>query len=133
MEYLIAGKPSADRRAAPRVRVFAAGLLASPDGTKAHDFLIRDLGTAGLQIRLSANHSVPEGSYLIDLKNGQAYESRMVWRVKSLAGLGFRNTYVVRGTLPENLRFLRQLHDDGGKRLTRRIDNLWPTGRATPH
>ena len=128
MNYQITGKPSTDRRAAPRVRVFAAGLLASPDGTKISDCLIRDLGTGGLQIRLGTNHPIPDGTFLIDLKNGQVYESRMLWRMKSLVGLSFRETFVVRGTLPENMRFLLQLYEEGSKRLYRRVEDLWPAG-----
>jgi hypothetical protein len=114
-----------DRRKSQRKREFAPGLLAYGSEANALNCLIRDIGTDGAQIRVSATQPIPDEVYLLSLRNRSLYHARPIWRRGSLTGLSFEKEYVINNLLPVHLEFLRSLLIEA---KLRQVDQLTAQG-----
>jgi hypothetical protein len=79
------------------------------DGTFTVDCAIRDISEGGAKIILSRQQLLPPEFYLIIVKYCVAYQAKIAWRNFPARGLKFSNKYPLSETVPEELKFLRQL------------------------
>jgi len=78
----------ADRRHEPRHRAMLTGKLLHGDAFTV-DCAIRDIAAEGARINLPDDVELPAQLYLIEVRNGVAYEAQIIWRRPPLAGLRF--------------------------------------------
>ena len=110
-----------ERRKVERKRAFTAGLLVYGGGAFVLDCLIRDIGAAGAQVRISKAQPIPNEAYLIDLRTWLGYQTCRIWHRSSLAGFRFEQEYPLNGMLPSNLEFLRSLFIEAQLRQVERL------------
>ncbi len=113
-----------ERRRSPRLRALAAGFLAHADGQLISDCLVRDVGTAGVQIRANERVQIPENSYLVNLATRILFRVRPVWRHGSLASLAFDAFYVIGASLPPHDAFVPRLCNEAKHRRMNRLVEL---------
>ena len=84
---------SADQRKTTRQRVFLSGKVVFGETDLTVDCLIRDLSRTGAKVKLAGVLPLPPDVYLLELKSGMAFESRIVWRRLPEIGLQFINAH----------------------------------------
>jgi len=83
-----------------------------PDGAFTLDCTIRNISEGGAKVILAKRQPLPSDLYLIVVKYSVAYWTKVVWLNYPARGLKFSTTYMMNGTLPDNLKFLRALWGD---------------------
>lgn len=99
-----------DSRLAKRKRVLLSGKIAYGDGAFSCDCSIRDISAEGARIGISGATMLPKYFYLIDLRQGSAYDCEVVWRNASQTGVRFRNAIELAANRDPSLAFLRRLY-----------------------
>jgi len=79
------------------------------DGAQVFDCSIRDLSEGGARVTVPATQPLPSHVYLINLRDGLAYESVVVWKRGSEAGLSFLKTHQVGELGGTELAYLKRL------------------------
>jgi hypothetical protein len=100
-------KDALDGRKAPRRRVLLKGKLVYGDPPMTLDCAISDMSRGGARVRLEGSQPVTDTVYLIDVRHGRAFRSRVAWRRANLLGLAFRGLYDLRHPPPEAPKILR--------------------------
>lgn len=110
-----------ERRQSSRLRALVAGFVASTDGSLISDCLIRDVGTAGVQIRANERAKIPANAYVTNLATRTVFQVQPVWRHGSLVGMAFDAIYIVGTSLPAHLCFIPGLCADAKHRRMSRL------------
>jgi hypothetical protein len=103
------GAADAYRERPLRKRTFLSGKLVYGDGDFTMDCAVRDISEGGAKIVLPKHYSLPVELYLIVAKYCIAYRAQIMWVNFPARGLRFSAAYPLDGTLPEGLKFLRNL------------------------
>jgi len=77
-----------ERRPASRRRVLLPGLIVYGNGAYTCDCTFRSLSVSGARIAMTQHLELPERFYLINIRDGLAYDARRVWR--NGVGVGVR-------------------------------------------
>ena len=105
-----------EHRASRRRRVLLGAKLVYADGAMSVDCALRDLSISGARITLKAEQALPNELFLLDLREGLAYEATIVWRRLPDIGLAFRGCHSLRGAASSELQRLRQIWVDAAAR-----------------
>ena len=73
------GAPRQERRPAFRQRVLLGGLIVYRNGDFTCDCTFRSLSTTGARIAVAQLFQFPTQFYVINLRDGVAYDARVVW------------------------------------------------------
>jgi hypothetical protein len=106
MKPIEAGKP-AERRRTPRHRALLAGKLANDDARLTIDCVIRNLSADGALIETSSPQMIPNELHLVHIREGVAWDARVIWRRGNQAGLQLLERHDLRQTTEVQLRALR--------------------------
>jgi|SRR5579859_3233649 len=82
----------ADRRPTPRMRVLLTGLIVYGHGAFTCDCKFRNLSSGGARIILANAVALPARFHLINVRDGIAHESRLVWKKGLELGVKLENT-----------------------------------------
>ena len=115
---------SIDRPAAPpqegrntrRQRVLLGGKIAYDNGNYTCDCSIRDLSATGARLGIRGGTVLPKYFYLLDLRNGMAYECEVVWRNAAQTGVKFLGSTALSELTDPKLRYLRNLYVEAALR-----------------
>jgi len=115
---------------APRKRTCLNGKLVYDRGVFTIDCSVRNISEGGAKVVVAGHQPLPSDLYLIVVKYCVAFRAKAMWANFPARGLKFSATYPLSATLPEEVKFLRQLWLDlsarfGGDPVT----GQWQTGR----
>jgi hypothetical protein len=99
----------AEKRKSPRKKAILRGKMVSERGAQSIDCTIRDISDTGARIDLAADQIVPAHFVLIDMRNGNAYEAEVKWRMRSQIGMSFVRCISLDGPLSPENRYLKHL------------------------
>ena len=99
----------ADKRRAVRRRVLFSGKLVSHDGASTIDCTIRDLSSVGAKVRLAGTAPAPTDLWLIEVREGLAFQCRIAWRDLPDVGLDFLSSYELKDADTPELRMLKRI------------------------
>lgn len=99
---------SHERRRACRHRVLLGGRMMSTRSGVTAKCTIRNLSPTGALVGLNPE-AVAGEPVLIVVRDGVAYESRIIWQTEAKAGLQFISTVDLREPLPPRLRRAREI------------------------
>jgi hypothetical protein len=80
-----------------------------PGGASTLDCRVHNISEGGAKIILASRQNLPSDLYLIVFKYGVAHWANIVWLEFPARGLKFSKTYSLSTSLPDELRFLREL------------------------
>jgi hypothetical protein len=91
-----------NRKPPPRRRVLLTGLIVYGNGAFTCDCSFRNLSSAGARIALKQLVQLPEHFYVINVRDGVAYFSRLIWnegleigiKIESVVPLNSRDDYL---------------------------------------
>lgn len=104
--------PAPTNRREARKRTLMSGRIVHQDGAASLDCTILDLSASGARIRTAHGHTLPSHFHLINMRDRTAHEANVVWQKDQFAGLRFDSTYVLGGSLPVYLQYLRKIWMD---------------------
>jgi len=84
-----AGPIGRERRRAPRQRTLLGGKLVHSNGLLSMNCVLRNLSETGARLSLPPDTATPDTFDLIDLKHGEAFACRVVWRQYPVIGVAF--------------------------------------------
>jgi hypothetical protein len=96
-------------RTQPRRRVLLSGKLVYGEPPMSLDCAISDMSRSGARVRLEGPQPVTDSLYLIDVRHGIAFRSRVAWRRGKFLGLSFNGYFDLRNPPPELPKLLRLL------------------------
>ncbi len=102
-------KDPPEHRGTGRRRVLLSGKIVYGEAELCVDCAIRDLSPSGARVRLNAPMLLPGRLFLIDLKSGLAFESRIAWRRTPDLGLQFLKAYELRDSSAPELKTLKRI------------------------
>jgi len=106
---------NSNKRGARRQRTLLAGKLVFGDGAYTSNCAIREISETGARIKMRNTDFFANDVYLIDIKNGVAYEARVVWRKVFEFGVQLNARYDLTN-LPNELAYLRRIWIECGAR-----------------
>jgi hypothetical protein len=98
-----------NNRRTQRRRSLLSGKIAYNNGSYTLSCTIRDLSEVGAKVRIPNGQVLPSQVFLIDIREGCAYDSAVKWQGKTEAGLEFRHKIGLGPDCPEEFRYLRRL------------------------
>lgn len=100
------GVSPVERRGEVRRTLNARGVVTAPDMETA--CLILDLSDHGMRLRLDRSQALPEEVVVVDLVDGVAYPSNVVWQKNQEAGLRQSGAVSLKGLVPARLTQARE-------------------------
>ena len=98
-----------DHRSAGRRRVLLPGLVVYRAGAYTCECTIRSLSPSGARIAMSEHLEIPERFYLLNVRDGVAYDAQVVWRDCTNVGVRFDSTILLAPNTDLVVRRLREL------------------------
>jgi hypothetical protein len=98
-----------DRRPTVRQRVSFPGLIVYANGAQTCDCTFRNLSPGGACIVKMHLLQIPDHFYLINIRDGIAYESRVVWNKARQFGVKFESVVSLAANTDPAFRGLKQL------------------------
>jgi len=108
--------PPENHRQAPRRRALLSGKIAYQNGNFTIPCTIRDISDLGARVRIPEGQILPTQVFLIDVREGSAYECVTKWQRQPDAGLEFRQKIKLDSNCPEEYRYLRRILIDASPR-----------------
>lgn len=102
--------PTPEHRRVSRQRVLLSGRIVYNDGAGSYNCAIRDLSSSGARLGIRGATVLPKYFYLLDLRNGTAHESEVVWRNATQTGVRFHGALALADLTDPKLRYLRNLY-----------------------
>lgn len=96
-------------RPTPRRRVLLPGLIVYANGTQTCDCTLRDLTPGGTRIVVRHLLQLPQHFHLINIRDGVAYNARLVWTKGQEMGVGFEAVISLSGSADLAVERLRKL------------------------
>lgn len=96
-------------RRATRVRTFLGGRIVFHDGAYSYNCVVRDMSEGGARVAIPEARLIPRRVFFLTSKEEVAYDSELVWRTQSMAGLKFRQTIQLATCTDPNLRYLKRV------------------------
>ena len=98
-----------EHRRNPRRRVLLGGKLVFGPTDITLDCTIRDLTDKGARVRILSPVMLPDEVWLIELRNGLAFECRVVWKRVPEFGLAFVRVHDLTATDQPELRMMKRI------------------------
>lgn len=98
-----------ERRPALRRRVLLTGLIVYGQGAFTCDCKFRDVSGGGARIALASAAALPNHFHLINVRDGTAYECRLVWKKNLEMGVKFESTLSLAAKPDQFVERLRKL------------------------
>lgn len=98
-----------NKRRALRRRVLLSGKIAYGGGDFTCSCAIRDISTNGARVRIPDGYILPTQVYLIDVREGCAYDACTKWQRQAEAGLEFRAKIPLGPDCAAEHRYLRRI------------------------
>lgn len=98
-----------DRRQTPRRRALLTGKLVTEDVALTIDCIIRNLTDMGAMVEMPSPHMVPNQIYLLQVKEGLAWDAEVVWRHGARLGLKFSGNHDLNDEIGKSLRPVKRL------------------------
>ena len=98
-----------DQRSTSRRRVFLPGLMGYGNGAYTCDCIIRNLSDTGTRIVMTQHLEIPERFYLINIRDGVAYDAQLVWRNGADVGIRFDSSVSLAANTDLVFRRLKEL------------------------
>jgi hypothetical protein len=101
--------PPRDRKPSSRQRVLLRGLIVYGAGTFTCDCVFRNLTANGARIAVKQLFQIPERFYLINIRDGIAYDASVVWNRSLDIGVKFQSQLPLNSNEDLTYRRLRKL------------------------
>jgi len=98
-----------DRKPSPRLRVLLRGLIVYGAGTFTSECVFRNLTANGARISVDQLFQISERFYLINIRDGVAYDARVVWNKGLDIGVKFEGVMSLSADNNLMLRRLKKL------------------------
>jgi len=98
-----------ERRPRLRKRSLLGALITYADGKFSFDCTIHDLSETGARITLPKNIQMPSRFYLINIRDRQACDAKIVWHKGSEAGVEFVRSFGLAEVSDPALNYLKRL------------------------
>lgn len=108
--------PVENKRRALRKRALLSGKIAYSGGNFTIPCTIRDISELGARVRIPEGQILPTQVFLIDVREGCAYDACTKWQRKPDAGLEFRQKIRLDSNCAEEYRYLRRILIDASPR-----------------
>lgn len=100
---------SAENRLEPRKRVLKAGIIVHNGGEISYDCTILDVSESGVRIRVPRGRAIPAECTIIDIQGRMAHNVTVMWYNWPIAGVRLTASYAIDSSIPEHLKYLRNL------------------------
>lgn len=105
-----------EKRKTARRRTILAGKIVHGNGAFSTSCTIRDMTETGARVKIPSLHiNLPNAVFLIDIRQGAAYESDVAWSRPPELGLHFTARHDM-NALPAELSYLRRIWVDASIR-----------------
>lgn len=101
--------PPVERRRTQRQRALLTGKLATDGANITIDCVIRNLSAEGALVETSSPHLIPNELHLLQVREGVAWDARVVWRRGTKVGLELLERHDLRETTTRQLKALRHV------------------------
>ena len=98
-----------ERRRNPRQRALLTGKLATDGANITIDCVIRNLSADGALVETSSPHLIPNELHLLQVREGIAWDAKVIWRRGSKVGLELIERHDLRATTARQLKVLRHV------------------------
>lgn len=98
-----------ERRPAPRRRVLLGGVVVYGNGAYSCECSLRNLSDSGARIAITQEVPLPSRFYLINIRDGLAYDAHVVRRLVGELGVKFDSTIKLSGPIDPSLHYLKRL------------------------
>ncbi len=85
--------PIAERRPKTRSRTLLGGVVVWNNGNLKLNCKIRDISESGARISVERGHVVPSHFFMINVRDGMAHESKVVWQSGDQIGMKFIRSF----------------------------------------
>jgi hypothetical protein len=102
-------EPSPERRPARRRRVLLPGMIVFGNGTFTCDCNIRSLSATGARISVAGQHHFGGRVFLINIREGLAYDAQVIWSKDTDIGLKFNAMIALSTTTDPGFSRLKKL------------------------
>jgi hypothetical protein len=102
-------KHATDRRPASRRHVLLPGLVVFANGAFTCDCTFRNLSSTGARVIISRHVQFPDRFYLINVRDGLAYDAQLVWKKGIAAGVKFESVVLLSTNIDLALAYLKRL------------------------
>ena len=102
-------QPQIEGRRARRQRVLLPGKIVFEQARRTVDCMIRDLSPEGARLRLLGPEMLPDCFYVIDFRQGAAFEAVVEWRRPSELGVKFGRGHRLQDAQSLEMRTMRQI------------------------
>jgi hypothetical protein len=106
---IVQGAHAPDSRRVSRTRVLLTGLIVYGGGTFTCDCKFRSLSATGARIAVAQHVQFPDRFYLINIRDGVAYDAVVVWNKGLELGIKIDSTISLTGKVGYAIERLRQL------------------------
>ena len=103
--------PTIERNPKRRNRVLLGGVVASVDGSRSFNCMIRDITHSGARL-FPRGRQVPSSLYLIHIRDRVAYEATVTWNNGKEVGVSFKNQFRLADIADPTKQFLTRLWYD---------------------
>ena len=96
-----------ERRRSQRQRALLTGKLATEGASITIDCVIRNLSDSGALVETSSPHLIPKELHLVHVREGVAWDAKVIWRRGNRLGLELQGRHDLRETTERQLKALR--------------------------
>ena len=101
--------PIAERRPQQRKRVLMSGIVIYSDGAYSFDCTFRNLSKTGALVAVGKNTPFPSEFYLIVIRDGTAYQAKVIRNNGSEVGVRFQKKLLLAEKIDPSLNYLKRL------------------------
>lgn len=108
MTSSVASRP-AERRRNQRQRALLTGKLATDGASITIDCVIKNISADGALVETQSPHLIPNELHLLQVREGVAWDARVIWRRGTKVGLELLDRHDLRETTARQLKALRHV------------------------
>lgn len=101
--------PPVERRCSQRQRALLTGKLATDGASLTIDCVIRNLSSDGALVETPSPHLIPNDLHLLQVREGVAWDAKVIWRRGNKVGLALLERHDLRDTTARQLKALRHV------------------------
>lgn len=101
--------PPVERRRSQRQRALLTGKLATDGASLTIDCVIRNLSSDGALVETPSPHLIPNELHLLQVREGVAWDAKVIWRRGTKVGLALLERHDLRDTTARQLKALRHV------------------------
>ncbi|MDB5471022.1 MAG: pilus assembly protein PilZ [Caulobacter sp.] len=101
--------PPVERRRNQRQRALLTGKLSTDGANITIDCVIKNISVEGALVETGSPHLIPNELHLLQVREGIAWDARVIWRRGSKVGLELLERHDLRATTARQLKALRHV------------------------